>query len=78
VRCCDDRLNPPCDPASEWCTSPVEVNRLLWRRRVKRACSRAERTRAVVLDVETRQPKIRLENTSVTKLTYTNPARVHT
>ena len=65
TRCCDDRLNPPWLPASLWCTSPVAVNSTFVRRRVNRACSSAEITNGVVLDVVTRQPRIRRENTSV-------------
>src|SRR6056297_2140261 len=65
-------------PASEWNTRPLAVKATLWRRRVNRACSSAAMTSGVVFDVDTRQPRIRREHTSVTKLTYTNPARVHT
>ncbi len=56
-------------PASEWNTIPVDVNATSPRRRVKRACSRADRTSGVVFDDETRQPRMRRLNTSVTKLT---------
>ena len=35
-------------------------------------------TSGVVLDIDTRQPRMRREHTSVTKLAYANPARVHT
>ena len=66
------------DPASEWNTSPADVNRASWRLRVNSACSSADITSGVVLAVETRQPSIRRLNTSVTKLVYTNPANVHT
>jgi len=38
------------------------------RRRVNNACSRADMTSGVVLDDDTRHPRIRLEQTSVTKL----------
>src|SRR6266511_3915162 len=27
TRCCDDQLNPPCEPRSEWCTSPTAGRR---------------------------------------------------
>jgi hypothetical protein len=37
------------------------VKRASVRRRVKRACSRAEVTSGVALELETRQPKMRLE-----------------
>ena len=47
---------------------PVEVKRASARRRVNRACSRADMTSGVVLDDDTRHPRIRLEQTSVTKL----------
>ena len=56
-------------PASEWKTSPAELKVAWWRRRVNRACSRADMTSGVALEDETRQPRIRRENTSVTKLT---------
>jgi hypothetical protein len=35
-------------------------------------------TSGVVLELEVRQPRIRLEHTSVTKLVYTKPSRVQT
>ena len=35
-------------------------------------------TSGVALDAETRQPRIRREHTSVTKLVYTKPSKVHT
>jgi hypothetical protein len=35
-------------------------------------------TSGVAFDIDTRQPRIRREHTSVTKLTYANPARVQT
>ena len=35
-------------------------------------------TSGVVFAMETRQPRMRREQTSVTKLTYANPASVHT
>jgi hypothetical protein len=47
----------------------LAVNRAFWRRRVNRACSRAAITSGVALDIETRQPRFRREQTSVTKLT---------
>ena len=50
-----------CDPASEWCTKPVAVKRVSARRRVNSACSTAELTNAVVFDIDTRHPKMRLE-----------------
>jgi hypothetical protein len=56
----------------------LAVNRASWRRRVNSACSSAAITSGVVLDIETRQPRMRREQTSVTKLVYANPARVHT
>ena len=46
-------------PASEWNTIPVDVKRASPRRRVNRACSRADMTSGVVFDDETRQPRIR-------------------
>ena len=39
------------------------------RRRVNSACSSTERTSGVVFEVDTRQPRMRRENTSVTKAT---------
>lgn len=50
-----------CDPASEWCTNPVAVNAMSARRRVNKACSRAEVTSGVAIDVDIRQPRIRRE-----------------
>ena len=35
-------------------------------------------TSGVAFDAETRQPRIRLEHTSVTKLVYTKPSKVQT
>ena len=65
-------------PASEWWISPSLVNVGFDRRRKNRACSNADRTRSVVFDIDARQPRMRREYTSVTKLTYTNPAIVQT
>ena len=42
-------------------TKPVAVKRVSVRRRVNRACSTADITSAVVLDIDTRHPKMRLE-----------------
>jgi hypothetical protein len=49
-------------PASEWNTKPLALKRASWRRRQKRAWSRAESTSGVVLDAEVRQPRIRREH----------------
>ncbi len=57
---------------------PSAVKRASARRRVNSACSRADMTSGVAFDDETRQPRIRREHTSLTKLVYTNPSRVHT
>ena len=58
--------------------SPSLVNVGFDRRRKNRACSNADRTRSVVFDIDARQPRMRREYTSVTKLTYTNPTIVQT
>ena len=46
--------------------------------RVARACCRASVTKGVCFEVDTRQPRIRRENTSTMNATYTNPVNVHT
>jgi hypothetical protein len=46
----------------------LEVNRASVRRRVNSACSNALMTSGVAFDDVTRQPRIRREQTSVTKL----------
>src|SRR5699024_10597431 len=56
-------------PASEWWTSPWEVKVASVRLRMNSAWLSAEVTSSVFIDVHTRQPRIRRENTSVTNET---------
>src|SRR5690606_14163371 len=74
IGCCDDQLNPPCVPRSLWCTSRS------WRAssRSQIACSKASRARSLFSELDTRQPTIRREYTSITNATYTKPRHVAT
>ena len=55
-------------PASLWAIRPRRSPRPSWAR-VNKACSRASRTSAVVIDVAARQPTIRRLNASMTNAT---------
>lgn len=74
LRCCDDRLNPPWLPASEWCTSPSRCSPA----RVQSAISSASSGSAVGIDEVVRQPTMRLLNTSQTNAVKPIPDQVGT
>jgi len=61
-----------CDPRSPWCTS----GSLNATSRSQIACSSASRARSLRNELDTRQPTMRGENTSMTNATYTNPRHV--
>jgi len=63
--CCDDWLNSPCDPRSLWWIKLLSRSGY----RAYSACSNASRTKSVRIELLTRQPTMRLANTSMTKAT---------
>ncbi len=77
-RCCDDQLNPPWLPASEWWISSPATTGCPSRSRCHSAIRSGIITRSVRLDIEACQATIRREYTSRMNATYTNPAQVRT